>query len=225
MSVAVSSAEPMAVGLAAASGVQGPRLPFMCSSAPRVASSSSGVAKTSRRHPQASNSSSCRLCGSHTIHDHTSGLRVTTSSLTSRGLWNTASEHSTERISDRSRSRSSPTKLNPGAERRFTTLAMSRILRCSKMKSRRACPVTGSSSSSEAMSGQVTDSTESGACWTPVPRRTSRKSSSPRPRSHMRGPPMMAPRPRGSEWTEFCHSRCAHTALWISSRLLSRSRR
>ncbi len=76
----------MAVGLAAASGVQAPRLPFMCSSAPSVSSSSSGVAKTRRRKPHASNSSSCKLCGSHTIHDHTSGLRVTTISLTSRGL-------------------------------------------------------------------------------------------------------------------------------------------
>ncbi|COW94671.1 Uncharacterised protein [Mycobacterium tuberculosis] len=61
-------------------------MPFICSSAPSAASSSSGVAKISRRQPQASNSSSCRLWGSHTIHAHTSGLRVTTISLTSRGL-------------------------------------------------------------------------------------------------------------------------------------------
>lgn len=82
----VSSAEPIAVGLATVGGVHAPRLPFICSSAPSAASSSSGVAKISRRQPQASNSSSCRLWGSHTIHAYTSGLRVTTISLTSRGL-------------------------------------------------------------------------------------------------------------------------------------------
>ena len=60
--------------------------------------------------PQASNISSCRLCGSHTIHDHTSGLRVTTISLTSRG----AVEHR-QRAQHRSHQRHAA---GPGPRRR-----------------------------------------------------------------------------------------------------------
>ena len=45
------------------------------------------------------------------------------------------------------RSGSSPTKLNPGLDRRLSTLPIPRILLCSRMKSRSAPPVTGSSSS------------------------------------------------------------------------------
>ncbi len=71
-----------------------------------------------------------------------------------------------------------------------------------------ACPALGSGSSEE-MSGQVTDNTES-ACCTPVPARTSKSRRRREPHSHIHGPPMMAPSRSGSECTAFCHSRCAH---------------
>ncbi len=101
------------VGLDPLGAVHGPR-PLRCSSESSASSSSVGELNTRRRSPHASNISSCWLCGNHTIHDHNSGWRVTTMSLTSPGLWYTASEHNTERIKACSSSGSSPMKLKPG---------------------------------------------------------------------------------------------------------------
>ncbi len=83
---ATSMGESMVVGLDPLGGAHGPR-PLRCSSASSASSSSVGEAKTNRRSPQASNISSCWLCGSHTNQDHNSGWRVTTISLMSLGLW------------------------------------------------------------------------------------------------------------------------------------------